>query len=111
MDLDENVGLPHYQQDPDLAYAKPRFPLGQCLATPGAIVALTFNGVTAWSILQRHAQGDWGDLSEDDKQANEFAVVHGARILSSYKLPDGERIWVITEWNRSATTILLPEEY
>ena len=55
--------------------------------------------------------GDWGDLDPFDQQQNEQAVTHGGRLLSAYRLKDGTRIWVITEWNRSATTLLLPEEY
>jgi hypothetical protein len=61
--------------------------------------------------MRRHHCGDWGDLTEEDKQANEDALVHGDRILSHYKLTDGRRIYIITEADRSSTCILLPEEY
>ena len=59
----------------------------------------------------RHILGEWGDLDAEDKAENELSVREGFRILSSYTLPDGSRVWVITEADRSATTLLLPEEY
>lgn len=95
----------------ELARRMPKFELGQCVITPGAIVALEFNGISALELLHRHATGDWGDLDADDKQANEAALQTGSRILSAYKLAGGERVWIITEADRSASTILLPEEY
>ncbi len=55
--------------------------------------------------------GDWGDLDDEDKKENELSVKQGFRILSAYNLENGEKVWVITEWDRSVTTILLPEEY
>lgn len=58
----------------------------------------------------RHKTGDWGDLCEEDKKENDFALEHGYRLLSAYKVGD-EKIWIITEADRSVTTILLPEEY
>jgi hypothetical protein len=61
--------------------------------------------------LDRHVNGDWGDVPEEDRQENEFSVEHGFRILSAYTTSAGEKIWIITEADRSATTILLPEEY
>ncbi len=60
--------------------------------------------------LRRHIAGDWGDLCEEDKQMNDDAIEGGDRIFSSYKIND-DKIWIITEHNRSATTLLLPEEY
>jgi hypothetical protein len=63
------------------------------------------------SYLDRHAAGDWGELSPEDIQENELSVREGYRILSAYSLRDGTRIYVITEADRSSTTILLPEEY
>lgn len=89
----------------------PLFPLGRIVATPGALQALAENGQGCTEYLQRHVAGDYGDLCEEDKQANEEAVEQRLRILSAYKLPDGTRIWIITEADRSATTVLLPEEY
>ncbi len=84
------------------------FRLGRLLATPGALNALTPDDLVA--ILERHACGDWGDLCAEDKDANDAALQHGSRLLSAYRL-DREKVWVITEADRSATTVLLPEEY
>jgi hypothetical protein len=62
-------------------------------------------------LLNCHITGDWGDLSEEDKTENEFLVKKGTRILSTYELKTGMKVWVITEWDRRVTTILLPNEY
>ena len=86
-------------------------PLGRCVATPGAIWTLEEAGVSPASVLARHANGDWGELDEHDRRANEYALKHGLRVLSAYTLSSGEKIWIITEADRSTTTILLPEEY
>jgi hypothetical protein len=86
---------------------QPRFPLGKVYATPGAIAL----NVDLAAYLRRHHCGDWGDeLCAEDKQTNEDSLVHGMRILSRYATPGGS-IYIITEWDRSMTTILLPEEY
>ena len=90
---------------------KPLFPLGQVVATPGALQALENAGQEPEEFLNRHDRGDWGEVSDEDKQENEFSVQQGFRILSAYTTSAGERIWIITEADRSATTILLPEEY
>src|SRR5690554_1668508 len=92
------------------------FRLGKLYITPGAIEALYHNYTTGAEYLTRHLSGDWGDLSEEDKESNNQALESGARILSAYRLKDGTRIWIITEavneaGERIATTILLPEEY
>jgi hypothetical protein len=85
-------------------------PLGKVLATPGATKLLLEAGEHPFDYLARHATGDWGDLCEQDREENELSLEHGWRIVSSY--PVGEKsIWVITEADRSVTTILLPEEY
>jgi hypothetical protein len=89
----------------------PRFQLGCVVATPGAIRVLHDAGVSAWSLLARHARGDWGDLDDDDRRANNAALVHGSRLLSAYELETGDRVWVLTQGDRMVTTILLPEEY
>jgi hypothetical protein len=89
---------------------KPLFPLGQVVATPAAIDRMAALGINGLELLARHQSGDWGDLSEADKRENEFSVPRRLRIFSSYGKGD-ERIWVITEADRSATTLLLPEDY
>ena len=86
------------------------FPLGQIVATPGALELLEEVGEEPLCLLARHASGDWGDLDEHDRRENELSLKHGWRILSSYPVGE-ERIWIITEADRSVTTILLPEEY
>jgi hypothetical protein len=86
---------------------EPRFPLGKTVATPGAMTL----GIDLASYMHRHHCGDWGDLRDEDKQANEDALVHGDRILSHYKVAGGRRIYIITEWDRRSTCIMLPEEY
>jgi len=87
----------------------PKFSLGQLVATPGALEAL--NDESFWPYIKRHANGDWGEINPEDAAENELSLQHGFRLLSAYRLPCGERIWIITEADRSATTILLPEEY
>lgn len=88
-----------------------RFPYGQVVSTPGALDALQRAGHTPLEFLARHLECDWGDLDEHDRQANEQALSTGARLLSSYKLSDTVKIWIITEADRSSSCILLPEEY
>jgi hypothetical protein len=85
-------------------------PLGRIVATPGALELLSEAGEDLRLLLARHASGDWGELDEDDRKENERSLKHGWRILSSYPV-GGKIIWVITEADRSVTTILLPEEY
>ena len=87
------------------------FALGQVVATPGALTALEAVGQTPQELLLRHVTGDFGDLVEEDLQANWRALEEGARIFSAYELNDGTRIWLITEWDRSVTTLLTPMEY
>lgn len=89
----------------------PLFPLGQCVATPGALEALAGAGQIPKEFLDRHARGDWGEVDAEDKQANQDALVHGDRLLSAYRTSLDVQVWVITEADRSVTTILLPEEY
>jgi hypothetical protein len=88
-----------------------RFSLGRVVATPGVLEALHEAGQEPLTFLARHVTGDWGDLDEHDRRENEFSVEHGFRILSAYTLSTGTRIWIITEADRSATTLLLPSEY
>jgi hypothetical protein len=88
-----------------------RFPLGQTCATPRALEALSDAGQDAAKFLSRHQAGDWSEMSEEDKRENEFSVDKDLRIFSAYHLSNGTKIWLITEADRSATTILLPTEY
>jgi hypothetical protein len=91
----------------------PLFTLGRLVATPGARDLLEQTGTDPTSLLKRHWYGDWGDVCDEDKAANDRAVKDGTRIFSSYHLDEKgvKKIWVITEWNRSVTTLLLPSEY
>jgi hypothetical protein len=88
-----------------------RFPLGRTLATPCAIRALELAGESHEIYLRRHQSGDWGVICPDDRKVNEEALRKGYRLLSAYDLSNDVRIWIITEADRSATTILLPTEY
>jgi hypothetical protein len=88
-----------------------RFALGQTFITPGAEEALQIAGQTATEFLRRHMSGDWGDLSDEDVKENEFSLKEGLRLLSAYQTGKSQKLWIITEADRSATTILLPSEY
>ena len=88
-----------------------QFELGWLVATPGALAALEAANQQVIEFIQRHLSGDWGEVSAEDARENEFSVINGFRILSAYKLRSGVKIWIITEADTSATTILLPEEY
>jgi hypothetical protein len=99
-----------------IAKCQPKFSLGQIVATPGALEALQMAGQSASEFLQRHARGDWGEVCDEDRQANEQALLDGSRLLSVYRTSLGEKIWLITEavddsGDRVATTLLLPSEY
>ena len=87
------------------------FPMGQLLSTPGALTALEEAGQNALELLSRHVRGDWGTVCREDARANDQALIHGERLLSAYVLKTNVKIWIITESDRSATTILLPDEY
>jgi hypothetical protein len=87
------------------------FPLGRILATPRALDAVRASGDLITTFLARHSTRDWGELGDEDRRNNEVSVALGFRLLSAYKLRNGLSIWIITEADRSATTILLPEEY
>lgn len=90
---------------------KPKFTLGQVVATPGSLEALSNAAQSPSQFLERHVVGDWGECCAEDQQANDEAIQEGERILSAYRTLKGEKIWVITEADRSSTCILLPEEY
>jgi hypothetical protein len=87
------------------------FALGQLVATPGALAKFEEAGQRPMEFLARHVSGDWGDLGEEDRRANDIAIAEGTRLLSAYHLDTGTKIWIITEADRSSTCILLPEEY
>ncbi len=89
------------------------FELGRVCATPGALRTIEEAGQTPGDFLQRHLSNDWGEMDAHDSRLNDAAVRSGEdRILSSYTIGDGTaRVWIITEWDRSATSLLLPEEY
>jgi hypothetical protein len=89
----------------------PHFLLGRLAATPGALHAFAATGETPINYIVRHMNLDPGVLAAEDQLANLRAVREGSRVFSSYELRDGTRIWIITEADRSVTTILLPEEY
>src|SRR6266403_1367640 len=89
-----------------------RFALGQTYITPGAEEALMIAGQTGIEFLRRHMSCDWGsELSENDIRENEFSLSEGFRVLSAYRTAKGQKLWIITEADRSSTTILLPSEY
>lgn len=89
----------------------PLFELGQVVATPGALNTLHSLGMTGLEQLKRHHRGDWGDLNAEDIATNNAALKNGERLFSSYQLMANIKLWIITESDRSVTTLLLPEEY
>ncbi|WP_238812518.1 hypothetical protein [Paraburkholderia sp. SG-MS1] len=89
---------------------KPLFHLGRMLVTPEALKRLRANQIPVISVMLRHIAGDWGILSDDDGAQNDLSIAAGLRLLSVYPMPDGSRIVVVTEWNRSHTTIELIEQ-
>jgi hypothetical protein len=89
----------------------PKFELGAVVATPGALELLQRAGKQPLDYIIRHLEGDWGTLDEHDRLVNEQALLHGGRLLSSYIVVGDERLWIITESDRSASTLLLPSEY
>lgn len=102
-----------------------RFPLGQIVATPGALALLERQGFSAAALLARHSAADWGDVDAEDRALNELSLAQGMRLMSVFRLVDAEKlaatpvpsrarlptVWVITEWDRSYTTLLRPDEY
>jgi len=90
---------------------QPAFELGQIVATPGALAALKKAGQQPGEFLTRHVNCEWGDLSEEDRMENDYSLEHGFRLLSAYGTHAGDKLLIITESDRSATTLLLPEEY
>ena len=94
----------------------PLFHPGYVLATSGALEILQRNQCSGREFLERHLGGDWGAVPTEDWEANDEALKSGARLMSAYELPDGSKLWVVTEaadvsGQRSATTLLLPDDY
>jgi hypothetical protein len=87
----------------------PRFPLGQVVITPSALEAVSLEDVS--HLLARHQTGDWGDCDLDDAAANDWALTNDARLLSVYHTATNIRFWILTEADRSVTTVLLPDDY
>ena len=87
----------------------PLFPLGRTVATRGASGKIP--ELEMFLALARHQNGDWGDMCEEDKLANENALREGGRLFSAYHAADRTKFWIITEADRSVTTVLLPDEY
>ena len=85
------------------------FPLGRVVITPNALNQLTPADIQRG--LQRHAAGDWGELDVEDRQENDRALQSGMRLLSSYRSAGGPTFWIITESDRSVTTLLMPDDY
>lgn len=92
-----------------MLYTHTKFDFGQLVATKTITAALCFDEI--YSALCRHTQCDWGDISLGDKAANDHALTNGGRLLSAYHTAEGKKFWIITEWDRSVTTVLFPEEY
>ena len=105
----DGIGYPPPCAESRVVYGVP-FPLGRLLATPGALAIAHTAGLDLAALVARHHAGDWGDLGADDRAANAHALRTGARLLSHYDTPAGV-LWIITEADRSATTVLRPDEY
>lgn len=96
--------------DQAINQVKPLFPLGQLVATPAALATAQTLNISAGTLITRHLKGDWGDLCEEDRQSNNDALTQDGRLFSAYQF-EAVTFWVITEADRSATTLLLPSEY
>ena len=104
MNTDDQIPAPGNGLCRTLQKPPPLFRLGRIVATRGVLAHLEHHGVVADPFLRRHVTGDWGDVPAEDAKSNQLAVQHGARILSSYEVA-GERVWLITEADRSVTTL------
>lgn len=98
-----------YEMNEAVCLQMPKFRPGQLLTTPRILESLTQDDIL--NALKRHVCGDWGEVCDEDKEANDRALIAGERLLSAYTSASGTKFWVITEADRSATTILFPEEY
>ena len=103
--------LPFHPSVINIAPETPLFNLGKLVATPGAIELLKQHELSPFDYVTRHWQGDWGDLDPEDVEANQAALRCETRLLSSYRIGDQAKLWIITEADRSSTTLLLPSEY
>lgn len=92
-----------------LLIENPMFPIGFLTVTRNANESLPLGDIQRG--LQRHVSGDWGELCEEDRRENELSLKEGYRLFSAYDASNGTRFWIITEWDRSVTTVLLPEDY
>ncbi|MGX9517246.1 type I restriction endonuclease subunit M [Vibrio mediterranei] len=109
--MNEIDTTPNYTESQTYVCTAVSFELGQTVMTQGVANLLEKNiGANLHIYLMRHQNGDWGDMSIEDKITNDESTKSDGRIMSSYKFC-GEKIWIITEWNRSVTTVLLPSEY
>ena len=99
--------LPSEQADG--SSANPKFSLGSLVATAGVLEAVPQGEIM--HALSRHIRGDWGEVDEEDREANEHGLIHALRLLSVYHSKSGTKFWIITEHDRSSTTVLLPSEY
>lgn len=88
-----------------------RFALGRTVVTPGALDALAESGEHLAPFLRRHQACDWGEVCPEDREASDLALTTGGRLMSAYRTSTGTKLWIITEADRSATTILLPDDY
>jgi len=95
----------------DMNRLLPKFSLGRIVATPGALAAVQEANQNPFEFIQRHQSGDWGELCGEDKRENEFSLKNGFRLLSAYRTLHDVKVWIITEADRSVTTLLLPHEY
>jgi hypothetical protein len=94
------------------AASRTSLPLGRLVATPGALDLMERHRLSPFALLERHRAGDWSDVDAEDAQENALSLKYGLRVMSSYRYgPAQEAIWVITEADRSVTTLLLPSEY
>ncbi|MGB3749202.1 MAG: hypothetical protein WA961_13445 [Rhodanobacter sp.] len=91
--------------------SQPRFRAGQLVMTAGVNDLVQRGALNPVPYLRRHLAGDWGDLCDEDRRSNDAALKNGDRLFSSYRVSDDLKLWIITEWDRSVTTLLLPSEY
>jgi len=91
--------------------SQPRFRAGQLVMTAGVNDLVQRGALNPAPYLQRHLNGDWGDLCDEDRRSNDAALKNGDRLFSSYRITPDRKLWIITEWDRSVTTLLLPDKY